>query len=170
MPFPRGVGPTASLGAGYGALDSHPPVPIGLRRGPPPRHSPSFGLEISPPHLHSPFVSECASFSSWGLRGSHTCRVLLGSFALIWISWPGASCLSLQTPVPSIPDTSQHSRTLSPWPPSLLHLQPLPPLCAPPPHPSSLFQWHLCCEVLPDLLWPLRTRTVLEAWGQALSN
>lgn len=48
-PFPRGVGPTASLGAGHGALDSHPPVPIELRRDPSPRHCPPSGLEISPP-------------------------------------------------------------------------------------------------------------------------
>lgn len=131
MPFPQGVGPTASLGAGHGALDSHPPVPIGLRRDLSPRHSTPFGLEISSPHLHSPFVSECAAFPSWGLRGSHACL----------LSAPGILCPHLDflawSFLPVSPNTCpQHSRhfTTLPYPFPLAAHSPPPaatssPLC-----------------------------------------
>ena len=169
-PFPRGVGPIASLGAGHGALDSHPPVPIELRRDPSPRHCPPSGLEISPPQPpQSVYYRMCRLLLVGAKRQpamyAECSRAPLPSLGFHGLELPACPSKHLFPAFPTLHNTPLPSPLGSP----LSHLQPLPPLCVPP-HPSFLFQWYLCCETLPDLLWLLRTSPVLEAGGQALSN
>lgn len=93
MPFPQGVGPTASLGAGHGALDSHPPVPIGLRRDPSPKALYPFWSRDQPP---APPQSICFRMCRLPLMGAQRQPHTLAECS--WDPLPSLGFLGLELP------------------------------------------------------------------------